>query len=726
MPNVTASTSRPVTGISADTNPFAEENEETFGNWLRGRIDAWGKASPFGLHAANVSLSYAHMHGLDVEGVGANSAAVTRSGEQGTIAEIRIPVAASLVTKVHNVVVGPELVWTPVASNTDYASEAKTIDARNALQYYWVDMGVGPLAKKAREASARYGDSFIHLFWDENAGEDAGADGDQVVKQGDINAKHIFTWDYVRDPSYKAYDDCPFTLHREFHNKFDVAASLWTEDQSPEGLAALEKKKRACLSANMSYEYWSPLNMRVEDTDLIPVYVLYHRITPSVRTGRHGRLLADGTVLRLEPLDPAYYKTGAVHRISAGEYEGTPFPWSKTFGILGAQQGGDALRKDLLTNATAVSSNLISYVEGSDSGIIQAAGGGPSLLPRAKDDPVPEVLNLHGVNPEAYKLDERLQALMQQIMGLDGLTAGTESAAQMSGAAEAVWTSTTVQNNSQDQAEWARFVSQLGTAVFQIIEKKMPTPRKVALAGVARSSLVTTTLSSDTVKGYDRVQVTVGGALQQTEAGKLTFAEMMMKGDGKTSWVQTPQQLQTLLDTGRSDALTQDLSNELLLITAENEMIAQGQTPVAVLSDNHALHLKLNKAPVANVEARKNPAVVNAQQAHEQYHIDILRKTDPAVLQALGQTPLPPPPPPGMPPGPPNAPPAAQAGPGTQSGTPGSPPGPGAAPQPPSAPPAPGEGKESQTAAMPINPVNGQRAAPAGGTMPPGLAVRPS
>ena len=87
-------------------------------------------------------------------------------------------------------------------------------------------------------------------------------------------------------------------------------------------------------------------------------------------------------------------------------------------------------------------------------------------------------------------------------------------------------------------------------------------------------------------------------------------------------------------------------------------------------------------------------AVVAALQAHQDAHVNVLRNTDPAVLQALGQTPLAPA---GMPPGAPGA------------------------PQMP-----PGEAPETKTAAMPTNPATGQQAAPVGGTMPPGLAVRPS
>jgi hypothetical protein len=186
--------------------------------------------------------------------------------------------------------------------------------------------------------------------------------------------------------------------------------------------------------------------------------------------------------------------------------------------------------------------------------------------------------------------------------------------------------------------------------------------------------------------------ISVTGNIAPKLVAKMQAASL--KGDGKTSWVQTPQQLQSLLDTGRSDALTQDLSNELLLINGENEALARGEVMIVMLDDDHTLHLKLHKAVTGNLASRKDPKVVAALQAHQDAHVNVLRNTDPAVLQALGQTPLAPA---GMPPGAPGA------------------------PQMP-----PGEAPESKTAAMPTNPATNQQAAPAGGTMPPALAVRPS
>lgn len=713
LPKIQSVTSSPTAGQPRNTNPWAEPDSATFGKWLASRLENIQNADVANLHYSNVARAYAHLYGMDVEGVGANAAAVTRSGDQGSIAELRIPVAASLLTKAWNVVVGPELNWSTVATSTDFANEAQSVTAKSGLQYYWNDIGIGHLAKKADFSSMAFGECVVHLPWDKTKGPDIalGPDG-RMATEGDIGFELIPTWDVFRDPTARSWESLPVAPIRCWRNRYDLAESIEPMDgETPE---EFETKKNAVRNATRDYSYWMPVGFNYSDTDLIPVFYAYHKRTPSVPTGRQVMLLSNGIVLADDDLDIAYHKVGPIYRIDAGEYDGTPYPYSKFFGILGAQQAGDSLRKDLLTSATGVSSNIISAVENTDLPVGDL-GGGVKIVFRGKDDPKPEVLNLHGVNPEAYKLDDRLQNLSQQVMGLDSLTAGTfEGNVDLSGAAMALLTSTSVQNNSQLQAKWGKFVSDLGTGILHHIQYHMPKPRRIALAGDARSGLVTAAeISGPAVQGIERAQVTLGTALSQTDAFKLEFATMMVKGDGKTSWVQTPQQMQTVIDTGRADALTQDLSNELLLIASENEAIGKGQLIPVVLSDDHALHLKLHKSVASNLTARQQPQVIQALQDHENAHMKVLMETDPRLLQLMGQPAIG---------GAPGGPPASEMPPGGSGGDSAQ----KKAAEGQAAPPAPEAQAKQHGPSMPVNPATGQPAGPVAGAASPSLAVRPS
>jgi len=385
-------------------------------------------------------------------------------------------------------------------------------------------------------------------------------------------------------------------------------------------------------------------------------------------------------------------------RTASGEYSGTPWPYTKYFGILGCEQARDALNRDLLTNATATSGNVISVPEDQmDSGASVAfQTGGPQLIPRkpgAGKDDVPVVLQLQQSHPEHFKLDGTLGNKMQGIMGIDQLTAGNEIGASWSGALAALVTSTTVQNNSQEQTSYTDFVQTCGNVVLKHIQH-MEQPMRIALAGNARSSLVTTTeVSGKDVQGIERVIATIGSALEQTDAGKNEIAATALK----EGWAKTPEDYQMVRDTGRLDGLTEDLSNELLNIKDENETLARGEEALVVLTDDHRLHIKKHAYVTASVEARKNPAVNAATQAHIDWHIRMLRETDPAILAAMGQEPIAP------------------------SGM--APPGPGMPPEGPQKPPQ--EAAQAKAPSMPSKP-NGEKVGPAAGTMPPALAVKPN
>jgi hypothetical protein len=695
----------------ADPESDRVENDyesEDFAARLAGKLSdiTGGENGPGSyIHYNNVAIAYTHLYGLDIEGVGANASMVTRSGEHDSVAELRIPAAAGMLHKAWNIVVGPELNWSAVATTTDFASEAQAVTARNALTYYWEHEGVGSKAKGIAFEAMGLAECAMHVPWDREAGEDVGVDQSdpsrpRLLRSGDITYRRIPTWDILRDPSAKSHAALDWIIVREWPNKFDVAAQCKTEGQAQAVLTS-----SAVDAPVQGWAPWRAMRQHVHDFgERIPVYYLYSKRTPSVPAGRQTVFLADGTILEDGPLDEAYVNLppeciGPVAIMYSDEYRGTPWPYTKFFGVLGAGQAADGLHKDLLTNATSVCGPVVSAEDDQvDSIAPTQIGGGPRIIPRPKGSQPPTVLDLKSAHPDHFKLIGNLRNEQQQILGLDSITAGQDIGANLSGAAMALMTSTSVQNNSQWQSTWTKFVQAIGNITLRHIQKHMTVPKRIALAGDKRASLVTTTdLIGTAVEGIDRVLVSIGGALQQTDAGRYEIATTALK----EKWVQTPEQFQEVLDTGRLDALTENLSNQLLLIRSENERIGRGKNPVVSARDDHRLHLKLHGSVMSSLTAREDEAVVLASQAHDDAHIRALRETDPAVLEAYGQQPLMPAMAPGVLPG---------AGAQPPGGKP---------------PPSPQERAQEAAPSMPRDPRNGEPAKPVAGVAPPQLAVKP-
>ncbi len=701
------------------------EDPIAFGQVLAGKLGEFtGTAIGPGanLHYNNVAIAYTHRYGFDMEGVGANANQVTRSGNQGSIAELRVPAAAGLLRKAFSIVVGPELSWSAEATTTDFASEAKAVTTCNALRYYWKHEGMGELLKSVQLQSMAYAECALHVPWDENEGEAISVDNSdpehpRLLKSGDMRFERIPTWDIIRDPSAKSRASLNWVIVREWPNKFDVAAGVRSDD--PERAEELRNAVNTAGATPPVGQAWLPFKWTYSvTTERIPVYYLYCRRTASVPAGRQTVFLENGTVLSDGPLDEAYVDLprqciGPVVWTSSGEYDGTPWPYSKWFGTLGADQARDGLRRDLLTNATSVSGGVIAVPQSMmDAGAeVAFQTGGPQLLPvpDGMDSSKIHPLQLQQSHPEHFKLDQTLANEQQQLMGIDNITAGQDIGANLSGTAMALMTSTSVQSNSTEQADFVSMVQATGNLVLKHIQKHMKTPKRIALAGNARSSLVTTTeVSGDTTQGIQRVIATIGTAFSQTEAGRQTMLETALKNQ----WVQTPEQAQTVWDSGRYDAINEDLSNELLLVKSENEALARGEEVPVMLEDNHRLHIKGHASVTSSLTARRDPKVVAAVQAHNDAHMRALRETDPALLQLLGQQPVPPL----------GAPPGGPPPPGGPEPTGGKPPPPGQ-PKPPE---SPQDAQQAHAPSMPNIAGTDKKAAPAAGVVPPSMAIKPN
>lgn len=631
--------------LSPELHPY---NSAGFSQALTGKLcemsDTGGQSSSvMGLHYSNVTISYAHQYGLDVENKGANAAIVTRSGQQGSETELRIPATAALMQKAWNIIVGPELTWSAVPTTTDFASEAKAINARNALAYLWTHEAAGAIARGSALDALFHAETVMHIPWDKSLGTDVGpvenapAEGDatsppRMERSGWMRFTPIPTWDVLRDRNAKSFEEQTFRVVREWQNKHDRAAMCDTPEKAA--------KCRGASSTTEIGQSWSPMGERYDSgTDVIPVYYLYAKRTPSVLAGRMTVFLEDGTILEDGPLDKAYAEQLPVVRMSAGEYRGTPWPYSKFFACMGAGQAADALYAGLLTNATAVSGATYSVESDNvdSAAALATLSGGPQVVTRPPGSKPPELIDVPVLAPDHFKLVGQLRNETQQIIGLDNLTAGEDIGANLSGAAMVMMTSTSVQNNSQLQASWRDYVQAIGNVALKHIQFHMTEKKRIALAGNARASLVTTTeLSGDSVAGIERVTVNIGSALQQTDAGKYELATTALK----EGWAQTPEQFQTVLDTGRFDALTQDLSNELMLINSENEALGNGEQIPVTPYDNHVLHMKIHRAVLASLTARRQVNVLRAVKAHMDEHVAAIvaapNTMPPAILEMLG------------------------------------------------------------------------------------------
>lgn len=691
------------------------EDQEAFGRKVLERVDKFADLKIVNGVNSKHARAYQYYFGMDPSGVHATSQ-VLRGGDQGELAEIRVNHARPLVNTLLNLIVAPKLVWSPKATNIDYESLRECDVAAAVLEYYWKEKSVSRYAVRALEEALVFSEGFVLVEWRDDAGEvyaaelpeetapippsEAVIEGELVppgpalpavpeipwgeakpVKTGDLLFHNVPAWDVIRDTSKQSYDELDWVMVRRWINKYDLAAQYPDKaEQIHHAPAELKDGDKNATGRD-----------GLADTDDIPVYFFWHKVTPACPQGREAVVLGNGVTLHVADME---YGEIPLYRVSAGELFGTPFGYTPFLDILGIQELMDSLHTAVASNQSTFATQCIAMPDGSEIQPDHMAGG-MKVIYYPPDGKPPEALQLTKSPPEVFGYLDSLKKHQELVFGLNSVVRGEAQSGEMSGSALALLQSQALQQSSVTQSNWLRMVESIGSCVIELFRKRATMPLKIALAGKTNASLTAEQeIGKDSFTRIRRVHVDIGNPLSQTSAGRGEIAKDMMN----LGLVQTPEQYQEVLLTGRLEMMTQGMHHELLLIRGENEQLAAGEIPPVIDTDNHLLHGQEHKAVLANPQVRKNPKLVQAVLMHLQEHQVALMTTDPGLLMLVG---LQPPAPMGAPPGGPEG----EAGPGA----------------PPQMPGNPNAGSAPQMPEPPTNPASGQKWNPVdGGASPPG------
>lgn len=731
---------------------------EDFAGKLLEKIEQWdqNKGTTVGVLREKLGLAYNYYYGFSPEGVHTASA-IARDGEVGQLAKIRVNHSRALVSTLYNLVVAERVVWNPRATNLDYESLKQVELARGALEYYWYMGRVEERFNQATEESIPFTEGFVHAPWDETLGDEVGPDPEvaaaalaaftpgappppaeptpameptapaegeaeappplpKLQRAGDFRFEVVSSWNVLRDPHKRSFDSCDCFVVRVWRNRFDLLS------QYPEF-----EKEIYSAPAEINTSKNGP--SAKSESDDIPVYYFYHKRTGAVSEGRESVLLGNKALLKDGSLS---YDELPLFRVRPAEMIGTPFGYSPYLEILSLQELMDSLHSSAATNLTTFGVQNLLLPAGSQPP--EMLNGALRVLYKGVDGSKPEALQLCASPPELYKHLAEIKHDQELLMGVNATARGDIQSDKLSGSAMALLDTKAKQQSSSLHASYRSAIQALGNHIIAELRKRATAPRKVALVGKENAFLVAETeFEGKDFSSIKRVVVDLGNPLSVSLFGRTEQVKELVQ----MGLVNNLEQYYAVLDTGRAEPITQGLGNELLLIKSENEDIAKGEVPEAMLQDNHLLHCREHRNPVASPLARKNPAVLKAHTEHIHKHYAAFFGVEPMQPQVdpltgmpvvdpqtqepvLGPEPLyhdrmmlllglqPPPPMPGMPaPGAPGAP------------APGAAPQPtdaqkakmGAEAQPPESPPGsePTAGQQPKQPSFPTNPTTGKK-----------------
>lgn len=621
---------------------FAADESQKKVEYLINKSTYWFKSLQMNDYLDKIQRSMAAYQGMYYN----NSHSIGYGGEQGELTNIAVNHYRNIAQHMLVMVTSTRPTFQARATNTDRRSLVQAKLANNLLDYYMREKRLEKHLKKAVEYAIVLSAGYIKMEWNATRGEivdyiepddssivsfdEEGKPLDEngnliepfPIYEGDVEFNVLSPLDVVFDSTKENPELHDWVLCRSFLNKYDLAKKY---PEFAEKIMAVPTKD----TENGRRTTVTPYDETVD----IPVYEFFHKRTESMPEGNYT-LYLDSDCILIDTIMP--YRQLPVYRIAPSDILGTPYGYTTMFDLLPMQDAVNSLYSTILTNQNAFGVQNILNPRGNDIRVNQLQGGLNFIEYNAQaGDPKP--LNLTSTPPEIFNFLQKLENTMETISGVNSVARGNPESSLRSGNALALVQSQALQFISGLQQSYIQLLEDVGTGLVKLLQDFAKAPRVIAIAGINQSTKMQE-FKSDDINSISRVVVDVGNALMSSTAGRAQVAENLLQ----MGVIKSPEKYLMVLNTGNLDYLIEGELNELDTIKAENEALLRNEDVIAVITDDHALHIREHKAVIADPVLRKDADLVQRALTHIQEHIELLRSVDPGLLAVTSQQPLPP------------------------------------------------------------------------------------
>jgi len=554
---------------------------------------------------------------------------IRASGSEGEVASIKVNHFRNLMTHLLVLTTQQRPALKCRATNSDSESLSQAYLGDGIVDYYMKERQLEKYIRDAVETCLIFGESYVRIDWDAKAGNEYAVDEmGQVANDGDVVFKTYTPFDVIRDTT-ETTNDCSWYICHDVKNRFDLAVKY------PQ---VSEEILNISTDITSGKRYVDPTKIipaagvGTKHTELIDVYEFIHKKTPSVPDGRFTVFLQDGTVLFDGPLA---FKAMPIYRICAANLLGSPFGYTVAFDLLGIQQMVDKLYSVICSNQLAAGMQNFWSPPGNQVEKYQMAGGLNLIESVVK----PEVLELLSTPQEVFAFIQRLEAVMETLSGVSAVNRGETPENLKSGTSLAFVASQAITFMSGMQNSYNQLQEGLGTGLLHTLQDFVTTEKQAIIAGKFNRPIQKTYIGKDLAR-IDRVVVEQTSALSKTHAGKMEIANNLLN----TGLIRNAREYITVVATGNLDPLYESEMSEILLVKAENEDLRDHKMPIALIIDDHKMHVLEHRAILANPDARKDAQLITMTLEHIQEHINLnmqLQQVNPALLAMMGEQPMP-------------------------------------------------------------------------------------
>lgn len=586
-----------------------------------------------------------------------NSHEISFGGESGEIVQLAVNHFRNLAEHIHGMVTGSRPALQCRAINTDKKSLIQAKLGNGLLDYYMREMRLEEVLNDAVEYAIILGSGYVKLEWNSTKGKvydiiepdpksiaGQNEEGEPIdeegnvlegfpIYEGDIEFSLVSPYDIIFDSTKPYFSKNDWVVIRTNKNRFDLAAKYPELADEILDIDTVDKMQKGMEK--------SPYEAQNE-TDDIFIYEFFHKRTESMPNGRY-MLYVNNEIILEDTIMP--YRSLPVYRITPSNIIGTPYGYTNMFDLLPLQEMLNSMYSTAATNINAF--GVQSILAPREAGIeMEQIGSGMQFVKynALNGGAKPEPMQLTATSPEVYQMMQLLVQGMETLSGVNSVARGNPDAALRSGNALALVQAQALQFVNKLENSYVRLIEDVGTGVINLLKDFASVPRTIAISGVNNATEMRD-FKSDDIKSINRVVVDRGNALMNSTAGRAQVAENLLQ----MGLITDVNDYLMVLNTGNLNIATDSKIDNSILIISENEAMIKGERQQAIWSEKHSQHIMKHMELLNDAELKKDERLVQIVLEHVQEHVNLLRTTDPSLLQLNGETPLPPAPAPAAP-----------------------------------------------------------------------------
>lgn len=651
----------PGTGVQPAENPldgyFANlEPEKLIGELRTREKNQWTSLNNRGVPTL-WRLIYAQAFGIDPNTSRNSTQRLEFCGPQANYVRFRMQLTRMHIKQRNTLAAGQRPSFSCVASNDDSSALAQTPIAGKVLTYVFREARGEQALYKALDSDGYFGEGFVWLRWDDQAGDVQQIDvqepvndqftgaplvdpqtGQQVTKPakkakrtGAPKYKALYPWNVIRDT---AEEDPSWYIVRERASKAELMARYPEHADRIQNMT-LKRETEPGLLEQFAWDLSSATD------DLVLVKHFYHRNCSAVPGGRYVGYVED---LPLWDVPCPLESSMPIISICSARYFDTPVGYPESADLLAQQEMLDELLSQSATNILKFGNQNVWGQDGVEFDEVKFMQGGNYFTLKEGQSP-PQVIQWADL-PDATKyLIEYLPNAMGKTSGMNPTVLGTPENNITSGVFASLMQATAEKFVSSTQAAFDFGVTDVGNMTLEFIRTNGDVRFEAEVSGDANLPYMRFFTAND-FQGIRRVQVTRQSPVLNNIGGRFEVFQqtVMLPKDERQAAIQ-------LLTTGDASAYMESDLSCLILIRKENELLALGQQCEVSMTDDHTLHCSKHRASLDRLRTQDPPqdpqefqtwmTAKDVTAKHIDQHAGIWQNTNP-VLAAVCGLPAPP------------------------------------------------------------------------------------